>query len=295
MNDSVEILNFLEWTGHLEYPNGVKQTLPDGPFHTAIRSVEALKAVASFQAFEAEQLDRLCLKMHGRAARIDGEIGPATEALMDIPRCGHPDYGLDVQAATGSGSWPNCHGIGDFHAAKVFVNVDQIPDFLQPYWNEVFARCQASYMDIGHKWILTEDEGEANTTVSFVRPNGQWIGLAILGQQETCTSQIWAKFDHGYQPSNIVSEWTTLLEHELGHNAGLSHSRGGIMNPSIVQGLAPTWRGDPSEPILVNYFGGIPIEAPPISGEYYTHQGFKSNLGRTIWVQLPVPIPVERG
>jgi hypothetical protein len=81
--------------------------------------------------------------------------------------------------------------------------------------------------------------------------------------------------------------------HELGHNAGLDHSRGGVMNPSIVSGLAPSWAGDPSEPILNRYYGGEPIEQPPVPGpEYWTHQGFKSNLGRTLWIPLSIPIEI---
>jgi hypothetical protein len=294
MNDPEKILEFLRMTGHLQYPFGEEQNAPTGPFHLAIHAAETLKAVASFQAFEAAMMDRLSMKFHGRPAKFDGDIGPATQEAMDAPRCGGPDYGPSVQAATGSGSWKSCHNIGNFHAAKVFVHEEQLPSFLKPVWGDVWSRCQAAYMDIGHKWILTEDESQANTTISFVPRSNGWIGLAIVGEQESCTSQIWARFLSTYQPSNIVNEWTTLIMHELGHNAGLQHSRGGVMNPSIVQGLAPTWRGDPSEPILVDYYGGEPIETPPQPGkEYWTHQGFQSNKGRVQWVPLAVPFPVE--
>lgn len=297
MNDPEKIYNFLKWTGHLQYPDGQEQNLITGPFNQAIKSAEGKKAVASFQKFEADLVNRLCMKIHGRPAQFDGDIGPATEKAFDVERCGHPDYGPEVQAAVGSGSWKRCHGVGEFHAAKVFVNTDQIPSFLKPYWDEVMKRCISAYMDIGLKWILTENENEANTTISFVQRSTGYIGLAIVGQQETCSSQIWARFLATYKPSNVLNEWVTLVRHELGHNAGLQHSSGGCMNPSIVSGLAPTWRGDPSESILVRYYGGVPVEKPPLPPEvnrYWKYIGYKDNMGDMTWVELPVPIPITK-
>lgn len=297
MNNPEQIVNFLKWTGHWQYPNGKEQAVVTGPFNQAIKTAEGMKAVASFQAFEADKLNKFSMQIHGRPAQFDGEIGPATELLFDVERCGHPDYGPEIQAAVGTGSWKGCHGVGEFHAAKVFVNTNQIPSFLKPHWDEVMKRCISSYMDIGLKWILTENENEANTTISFVQRSTGYIGLAIVGQQETCSSQIWARFLATYKPSNILNEWVTLLRHELGHNAGLQHSSGGCMNPSIVSGLAPTWRGDPSESILVRYYGGVPVEKPPLPPDtqrYWKYIGYKDNVGDMTWVELPVPIPVGK-
>ena len=287
-----QIYDFLGRTGHLQYPKGVEQSVPTGPFSQAIKTAQGLKAVASFQEFEAELLDKYSLKYHNRSAMIDGEIGPATLKAMEAPRCGHPDYGPNVQPATGSGSWKSCHNIGDFHSALVRINDSGMPSFLTPIFKDVWDRVSASYADIGLAFTLTDNT--PNTEVSFVSRSNGWIGLAIVGQQESCSSQIWAKFLATYKPNNVLNEWTTLIMHELGHNAGLQHSRGGVMNPSIVQGLAPTWRGDPSEPVLVNYYGGVPITPDiPEGDEFWTFMGYKSNKGNVEWVPLPVPFKRE--
>lgn len=290
-----EIYEFLKATGHLEYPNGKKQDVPTGPFSQAIKTAAGMAAIASFQEMEAEKLERACLKHHKEPAHFDGVIGPATIEVMGLPRCGHPDYGPDVEAAVGNGgSWVGCHDIGDAHCATIYVDESGIPSFLEPVYSSVLERIQAAYDDIGLRYTWVESPSEANITVEFVRSAPGWIGLAIVGQREACTSKIWAKFLGTYKPANVLNEWTTLMLHEHGHNAGLSHSRGGIMNPSIVEGLAPTWRGDPSEPLLVRMYGGEPVGGGGGDGqELWTHSGIKSNKGREVWVPLAVPYPVE--
>lgn len=293
MNNPEQIIGFLKRTGHWQFPNGKEQEVPDGPFNLAIKTAEATKAIASFQSFEAELMDKLCMKIHGRPAQFDGEMGPATQLAMDAPRCGHADYGPNIQAAVGDGSWAKCHNIGDFHAATIYVHEDQIPSFVSPLFTEIWQRVVNSYSNIGLQYIKS-DSTDANIDMSFVSRSNGWIGLAIVGQGESCESNIWCRFLATYEPNNVLNEWTTLLMHELGHNAGLQHSRGGVMNPSIVQGLAPTWAGDPSEQILKNYYGGEPVNKPPIPPDvkkYWTHIGYKDNLGNMTWVEMPIPMP----
>jgi hypothetical protein len=295
MNNPEQIISFLKMTGHWQYPNGKEQEVVDGPFSQAIQTTQAQKAIASFQSFEAQLMDNLCMKIHGRPAQFDGEIGPATEMAMDVPRCGHPDYGPNIQAATGNGSWAHCHNIGDFHAATIYIHENQIPSFVKPVFNDVWSRVTNAYADIGLQYIKSEST-DANIDMSFVSRSNGWIGLAIVGQGQSCSSSIWCRFLATYQPNNVLNEWTTLLMHELGHNAGLSHSRNGIMNPSIIQGLAPTWIGDPSEQILKNYYGGKPINQPPIPPnvkKYWTHIGYKDNEGGTTWIPMAIPIPTN--
>jgi hypothetical protein len=286
-----EIYDFLKQTGHLEYAHGVQQPVPTGPCMAAIRTAEGMKAIASFQEFMAEAMDRECLRYHGRPARFNGESGPATLAVMNMPRCGHPDYGPEVGKAIGyGGGWAGCHGIGDYHCANVAIDRGSMPSFLSPVFDDVWERVQFAYMDIGLKYQIADPP---NTSISFVTRSNGWIGLAIVGQGESCSSQIWAKFLATYKPANVLNEWTTLIMHELGHNAGLDHSRGGVMNPSIVPGLPPTWRGDPSEPILVRAYGGVPIAPKDDGDEYWIEQGFRSNKGQVVWTKI-TPIKLEK-
>ena len=295
------ILRLLRKTGHLKYPFGARQVVPhelrkkeqdnvrldDPDVQPAIRS-----AIASYQDFMIQNLDPLCLEEHGRPAQCDGQIGPATMRMMELPRCGCRDYDPNVKPAVGKGNWPRCHDIGDFHAATVHVNEGGMPSFLKPVFDEVWQRTVAAYDEVGLRFIRVDDNG-ANIEFSFVRGSRGWIGLAIVGQGQSCGSQIWCKYLASYKPSNVVREWSTLVMHELGHNAGLQHSRGGVMNPSVIRGLPASWTGDPSLPILKRYFGGEPIDKTPGVGEYWIKYGLESNRGRHMWLPLHPPIKVE--
>lgn len=255
-----EIIELLRTTGHLGYPFGKKQDY--APPTLGLRDPAVERAIASYQEFNVLQLDPLSLEHHSRAACCDGDVGPATRRLLAMQRCGCADYGPDVQAATGSGSWAGCHDIGDFHAATAYVDDKGMPGFLKPLWDRVWAGAVAAYEQIGLRWILVDGPDGANTKISFVSRSRGWIGLARVGQSQSCSSEIWAQFLATYHPSNVLDRWTELLMHELGHNAGLQHTRGGIMHPSI-SGAPLTWIGDPSETILKRYYGGEPIDPRP--------------------------------
>lgn len=261
-----QIIELLKWTGHLEYPLGRRttwsraQSAPINQLSITHPSVRC--AIASYQDFLIASLEPLTLLHHSRPCRCDGVIGPATRELMNQPRCGCPDYGPDVQPAVGTGSWKRCHGIGDFHSATVYINGNGMPPFLQTKFDEIWALNVAAYDALGLRWNRTLDNRGANIEFSFVQRSNGWIGLAIVGQNQSCGSQIWCKYLATYRPSNVVREWATLVMHELGHNAGLQHTRGGVMNPGIINGLPATWKGDPAESILKRYYGGEPIDPP---------------------------------
>lgn len=261
----IEIIRLLNSTGHLAQPFGKPQgfwPLPELDTLT-LQVNEVREAIRSFQSLYAANLAPLIAKHHPDRSSpdviVDGEIGPATAELLATPRCHCPDYAAaEVAEAFGNGNWRGCHGIGEFHCAKVKI-VGSPPSFLAPVWNEVWARVVAAYDEIGLRFELTTGS-DYNTTVEFVRPNGGWIGLAIVGSGAlSCSSKIWAKFDNAFRPANVLSEWTTLIKHELGHNCGLQHSSGGVMNPYIVAGLPVSWKGDPSYSLLARRFGGQPI------------------------------------
>lgn len=185
------------------------------------------------------------------------------ESLL-AERCGCPDYeeATDEMDATGRGSWPvGCHPqYPQNHAFTLQVDKRGMPGFLQPVFEQAFELCRLAYRDIGIAFIREDNNPRANTLVTWQRGAG-WIGLAIVPRGPKCGDRIWAKFDNRYQPRDLINMWARLLAHEFGHNMGMSHSRGGIMNPSIVSGVftPKAWRGDPSEPILRRYFGGEPI------------------------------------
>lgn len=286
-----EIIQLLFDTGHMSHPFGDRSGLaaPKAALDVPLTDPRFERALASYQDFMIECLDPLCLQHHGRPARANGMRGPATDDLFKLPRCGCCDYGENVQAATGTGSWKGCHDVGDFHAATAYIDDQYMPSFLKPVWDKVWERSAAAYAEIGLRWTRVGDRGEANTIISFERGRKSWIGLAVVGQNESCTSTIWAQFLASYNPDDTVAMWTELVMHELGHNASLQHSRGGVMNPSIVRGLPASWKDDPSEPILRRLYGGEPVPDGR-QDEYWVKQCLYSNRGDTVCVPLIPPI-----
>lgn len=274
---NADILAYLYNLGHFNNPaspTGI--TLNDLP-KLSLASPEVIAAVKSFQAFMLPTFEAIYAREKGHTQPvIDGDVGPLTLQLLQAPRCGHPDYTIEgahsVAPATGSGSWAaGCNkDHPEVHYITVRFNKSHMPRFLEPVFeSEVWPVVQACYADIG-LW-MERVETRANIEASFEPLSGSTIGLAIVpGGPQSCGNSIWAKFDPGYEPGDIINQWRRLLAHEHGHNQRLQHTVGGIMNPGITSGAfsRTAWRGDPSEGILARYYGGKPVslgqpEPPP--------------------------------
>lgn len=269
---SQDIIEYLYSLGHFHNPQAMTGIRREDLSKLSLSDPEVTQAVKSFQAFQRLLLDEISANLLGKRAVIDGEIGPATEALLKMERCGCPDYPVpgskiqaaEVEAATGSGSWAHSCEITGVHTVKVQVYKSRMPSFLDGVFEErVWPLVDAAYRDIGV--IFRRVESSPNIDFSWERLSGSTIGLAIVpGQPMGCSGRIWAKFTPTYQPRDLVNQWARLVAHELGHNMRLQHTNGGIMNPSIVSGPFTTtaWRNDPSFGVLKRYFGGEPVDDP---------------------------------
>lgn len=242
---------------------------------------------------------------HSREPDFDGVPGPAFAGLLNVPRCHCPDIPLpepgmaistgcnrldmvykrmqsDGARAIASGNWPGCHGIGDFHSAIVKVLTQGIPSFLRSLFDDILSDVQRQFDAVGLRFVFVTELGEniltgehsdaaPNIDFSFVPSSDGWIGLAIVGRGETCQSRIWcqylATYRGGATPGQIRTQWLTLIMHELGHNCGLRHTTGGIMNPSVINGLPGTWSGDPAEGTLREWYGGKPVPGDDGGGD----------------------------
>ena len=254
-----KVIQYLWDLGHFKnpaYPNTIVVT---DLLKLKLTDQVVRDAIKSFQEFMVDDFDRLSLELNHRIGVTDGEIGPATTALFEVERCGLPDYGIE---AAGSGSWPSgCHPeYPNDHSFAVYFDKSNMPGFWKPVWDQAWLLVRQAAADMGMAYFEVQDQNRANTVVTWTRGNG-WIGLAVVPRSPKCRERIWAKFDTRYQPRDLVNQLARLLAHEFGHNKGFSHSRGGIMNPSIVTGVfrPNAWRGDPSESLWIRSFGGNPV------------------------------------
>lgn len=266
-----DIIYRLHETGHLSNPFGEYRSLPAGKELSTLKISDPLvtDAIESYKSYFAVTMEPLIAKHHpsrfSAAVRINGEVGPATREFFDVPRCSCPDY-TPASHAVGSGNWKRCHQVGEFHSATVRFKGEP-PVHVKPFIEDIWADVVDANADMG--LLLKRDDtlDKADIEISFVNPKtvtpnnlrGGWIGLAIVGHGVRCGETIWQLYDRDYRPTDIRNEWTTLMLHEGGHNMGLSHSSGGIMNPYIIAGLKPTWRGDSSERIITNLYGGVRV------------------------------------
>lgn len=229
-------------------------------------------AVARFQRMDANV--GILKEMTGEPLNPDGIIGPATSMAMKLPRCKMVDSD-ETAPALGSGGWKNCHGANGEHRAIVTVDESRMPSWWEPVLKTVLRNIQRSYAQIGMLFLFRDKSGRdiwtgekisGPTNIDWMWERGDgWIGLAIVGNgsNQRCNSRIWAKFDTKYRPRNLIVDLTNLGRHELGHCMGLRHTRGGILNPSIISGLPIIWTpDDPSYKTLVRLHGGEPVEIP---------------------------------
>jgi hypothetical protein len=240
------------------------------------------QAIASWQAFDA-QFEPLSQAAHARSIHPDGDVGPVTELMFDTPRCACPDYseGLhawdagEIAEATGRGHWAKCHGASDHHKAVGRCTGTLTSQLAAAYQggrvvDAVLNLVRRGYGEIGLEWVWDWKGSipKYQTEVRFGRWSGSWIGLAQVPQPGlSCSaSPLWAQhqtsFRSGEGASTVLTWWPILMMHELGHNCSAGHTRGGIMNPSILA-VPPRWVGDTSEQLFRGLFGGKPVPGWP--------------------------------
>lgn len=223
-------------------------------------------------------------------AVADDEIGPATVDLAELPRCAIPDnppltvsdasfvmdeFGsTDIFEATGSGSWsglPDGEPVGcdpfnpdhqqQYHSVRLSIDTDGMPRKIKQYYERAKKAIQECMRQKGLavRFVSPNEPAELRLAFKFIR--GGVIGYFYVLNQSTCKLTLTGKLDTDYAPSQWLM-WSTLAIHEaLGHGIGFGHSRGGIMNPSIIRPNTdsqgnPSWINDPFESRIDQFFGG---------------------------------------
>lgn len=218
----------------------------------------------------------------------DGDIGPATMGLLQLPRCPLPDVAPPKGAAfdtgdewlnkaiesmqlqeeafaeaivsQGSGSW----NVGcdperqDAHSMRIRINTSGAPAAVVAYLKDALDACALCSAELGlaKRYIIDDNNAVAELTKTFVRLGGGTIGINYFNTPNTC-NRITGVFSNSYAPSWKL--WANLEEHETGHGCGFNHTRGHIMNPSIVLVWPLSWIGSPTEAQFRRVFGGKKI------------------------------------
>lgn len=215
--------------------------------------------------------------------RFDGELDAATKKLFNVRRCPIPDHAPpdgvrfgyddpDIQRAVetmqrlnnieGSGSWPaaGCDPKrSGVHSIVVRIDPANMPATIRAYHIQALAEVTKAYAEIGLavRYVL-DSSTPCHIAKRFQNLAGSTIGWNEFPSANTCNQTIDGRLDTGYAPSNWLL-WANLECHETGHGVGLQHTRGSIMNPSILLINPLSWVGTPSFSTLERYFGGKPL------------------------------------
>ena len=209
-----------------------------------------------------------------RVAEPDGEAGPATEMLIEMPRCGCPTFydpdSAEAAMALDRGSWDTgcVAGYEDKHAIIVrWTGLELLPQRIRDNFNMIWKLAVDAQAKVGLVVVRDDNHSDPHiaASVSSNMPGGA-IGYAQVPNDPDCPTRVWARVNPGYNPSNYMDTWPALIVHELfGHNSGQNHTSGGIMNPSIQNKPWAGWEAnDPGTPRQLAWFGGPVTPVPPI-------------------------------
>jgi hypothetical protein len=250
---------------------------------------DAKALIASWQQLDIN-VSRLVAAFHGRELEADGDVGPASEAVMRMARCAMPDYAPPPEASFhyddpelqkavesyqqfaeeykgGNGSWPKgCDpNVANYHSVVVRLDSSSASTHQKGILKDVLKMVEDTEAEIGQSVRHVVDGSYTNPQhdVKFQYIAGGVIGFAYFPTPNTCQQTVTARIDNSFNASTPVL--AELLTHEYkGHSDGLEHSRGGIMNPSIGNpSVRASWKGDPHQQTKFRYFGGVAIPSGP--------------------------------
>lgn len=267
-----------------EYPNLLNVD------EAAVRKMDGSESdakllVKSLQESDANY-DPLVLAWHKRPPEFDGEIGQATKDLVDLPRCPLPDFapppnarfhyddpGIQAavesmqRAAAFTGSyWRGCDSARpDIHSLVIGIDAKNAPSvFLQNQEKILEARrACAAEIGVAVKFVINPQslEGLQQYQVYKNIPGGV-IGMNYFPNSNSCGRIPNGSMDSSYNPSNWQYHACLGCHESEGHGFGFNHTRGGIMNPSILLTWPLTWKNDPSWNVAKQYYGGVPLTPP---------------------------------
>lgn len=257
---------------------------------------DAKQLIMSFQEMDINVPLLHQLTHHGEVFVADGELDPITLQVMSFPRCAMPDHApppnasfsfehTDLEAAvasyqlfedakahgelagtsfgaTGSGSWPvGCDPEWpDNHSTVVEVITRGASSEQRQKFVDGLPQIAAAEAEIGQhvRFVVDKPISNPQHRVTFGPLPGNTIGYAYFPTPGQCRQIVKAVIDSTFNASIIAL--LNLGGHEFkGHSDGLPHTRGGIMNPSLVIVNPFSWIRDTSFSRKKAYFGGVAI------------------------------------
>lgn len=196
-------------------------------------------------------LDQFARQFHKRDAVRDGDAGPATLALVDLPRCSYPDFAPAQSEEELRSSWPKgC--VAEFPNLYCIVMSLEVSR-MQTMWKDnldfLTAAITKAQNEIGYHILWRQDHsGQAHMKISWRVIGGNTIGFNSVPNSFSCGMSITGSIDTSYSPSTLTRLGRLGMHEWMGHGFGFGHysetsSQKSIMNPSITDGNI-SWIGD---------------------------------------------------
>jgi hypothetical protein len=254
----------------------------------SLRDAVVRNAVNNYQWFCQSVLDELTQKYHGRAAIIDGDLGPATHDLLHQKRCGFPDYlppkgkkfshpflSKNIQAGILEGNWPDdcrnrLHSSFDMSLRGLSQSkLEDLTHEAHKNWNDSLD-------------VTLTFEKDREYARCDIYSKGKPLPGSTLAWSELAISDCTFIADQAYDTTISWSEplYVTTKTHEDGHALGFNHVRDSAATMFWqINSAAKQRRGKPNATDLAEarkrgYRVGPPPEDPSnITGKVHLRQG----------------------
>ena len=194
------------------------------------------EAIKSFQSFMQADLDMYSEIHHHHDGVVDGEVGPATDDLLEAPRCGFPDYPVPGQPLSMEGpmesNWPTaCRG--DIKAGR---NFRSLPGSTEANTHAIWwASCNNWSIALSDVEMFAAAVGDASVRIyaDLRALSGSTLAWSYLANGN-CNSRLQQAYNTRTNWSNMAFA-ATVKTHEDGHALGFPHNNdsNALMYPSI--------------------------------------------------------------